>query len=316
MLSYYPPMSGENDDFGIDPLAKLDPQSSQVYAISGRQRRPTYAGEDERPSAAVMLCDVDKRGNLYNCRPYAGPSAMHGDDLPSPNTMICDVDRHGNLVNCRPYYGATNVSPHGWDHGPYGQEVRSPTSSRTRTEVRSPTSTEVRSPTSTSTEVRSPTSTSTDAYTSDNFTATVTGGAGAGATTSVNIYVTPSGREMPVRKDVDSFGYAGPGRAAASRQHVFTPPLTTRQHSPRGHGYAGMGLAPRPWNWNPYYTGPEYMLEETDFDYDPNTYDDPDFGIDPLLAGVGLGVLGGYGFGLKGAALGGLAGYYGAKRLR
>lgn len=68
-------------------------------------------------------------------------------------------------------------------------DVRSPTS--TSTEVRSPTSTstEVRSPTSTSTEVRSPTSTSTDAYTQGNVT--VTGGAGAGATTSVTIYALP-----------------------------------------------------------------------------------------------------------------------------
>ena len=49
------------------------------------------------------------------------------------------------------------------------------------------TSTEVASPTSTSTEVRSPTNTSTEAYTADNFTVTVTGGAGSGDTT-VNIY--------------------------------------------------------------------------------------------------------------------------------
>jgi hypothetical protein len=52
------------------------------------------------------------------------------------------------------------------------------------------TSTEVRSPTSTSTEVRSPTetstSTSTDAYTAGNLT--VTGGAGKGATTRVDVY--------------------------------------------------------------------------------------------------------------------------------
>lgn len=62
-------------------------------------------------------------------------------------------------------------------HPPYSSssDVRSPTS----------TSTEVTSPTSTSTEVRSPTSTSTDAYTQGNVT--VTGGAGAGATTSVFI---------------------------------------------------------------------------------------------------------------------------------
>lgn len=71
-------------------------------------------------------------------------------------------------------------------------DVRSPTS--TSTEVRSPTSTstEVRSPTSTSTEVRSPTSTSTDAYTAGNVT--VTGGAGAGAYTNVNIYGPPKPR--------------------------------------------------------------------------------------------------------------------------
>jgi hypothetical protein len=69
--------------------------------------------------------------------------------------------------------------------------VRSPTS--TRTEVRSPTSTrtEVRSPTRTATEVRSPTrtSTETEATTKGNFTATVTGGAGAGACTTVTINV-------------------------------------------------------------------------------------------------------------------------------
>jgi hypothetical protein len=75
--------------------------------------------------------------------------------------------------------------------GSSSSDVRSPTS----TEVRSPTSTstEVRSPTSTSTEVRSPTSTSTEAYTADNFTSTVTGGAGAGAT---SVYITPPSRSL------------------------------------------------------------------------------------------------------------------------
>jgi len=73
-------------------------------------------------------------------------------------------------------------------------DVRSPT--RTSSDVRSPTrtSSDVRSPTRTSTEVRSPTNTSTEAYTAGNFTATVTGGAGAGATT-VNIY--PSATSQP-----------------------------------------------------------------------------------------------------------------------
>jgi hypothetical protein len=68
------------------------------------------------------------------------------------------------------------------------------------------TSTEVRSPTSTSTEVRSPTetstSTSTDAYTAGNVT--VTGGAGAGATTvKIHQHKMPesaSGSERPQRK--------------------------------------------------------------------------------------------------------------------
>lgn len=68
------------------------------------------------------------------------------------------------------------------------------------------TSTEVRSPTSTSTEVRSPTetstSTSTDAYTAGNVT--VTGGAGAGATTvKIHQHKMPEsdkGSERPQRK--------------------------------------------------------------------------------------------------------------------
>lgn len=46
----------------------------------------------------------------------------------------------------------------------------------------------VRSPTSTSSDVRSPTRTSTKAHTTGNFTATVTGGAGRGANTVVNLY--------------------------------------------------------------------------------------------------------------------------------
>jgi hypothetical protein len=68
-------------------------------------------------------------------------------------------------------------------------DVRSPTS----------TSTEVRSPTSTSTEVRSPTSTSTDAYTQGNVT--VTGGAGAGATT---VYIGCFPPQSEVRADKES----------------------------------------------------------------------------------------------------------------
>lgn len=94
-------------------------------------------------------------------------------------------------------------------------DVRSPTS--TSTEVRSPTSTstEVRSPTSTSTEVRSPTSTSTDAYTQGNVT--VTGGAGAGAT-SVNIYRLPPG--MVPRVDARQYMVRSVGVADRMRSMI------------------------------------------------------------------------------------------------
>jgi len=74
----------------------------------------------------------------------------------------------------------------------FGEDVV-PEVAHSYSDVRSPTSTrtEVRSPTSTRTEVRSPTSTSTEAYTRGNFTSTVTGGAGAGATT-VHIHASPA----------------------------------------------------------------------------------------------------------------------------
>lgn len=75
-------------------------------------------------------------------------------------------------------------------------EVKPTLSTATGTGNNSSTSTEVKSPTSTSTEVRSPTSTSTQAYTAGNVT--VTGGAGAGATTSVTInnYGQPDKKEQ------------------------------------------------------------------------------------------------------------------------
>lgn len=71
---------------------------------------------------------------------------------------------------------------------------------------------DVSSPTSTSSEVRSPTSTSTDANTRGNFTATVTGGAGAGATT-VSIYATP----LPANRMNDTGGNVQNALAAARR---------------------------------------------------------------------------------------------------
>jgi len=95
-------------------------------------------------------------------------------------------------------------------------EVRSPTS--TSTEVRSPTSTstEVRSPTSTSTEVRSPTNTSTDAYTQGNVT--VTGGAGAGATT---VYIGEGlPRQLEKRADTNSNKIRSEGSATEMQRMI------------------------------------------------------------------------------------------------
>jgi hypothetical protein len=254
MLSYYPPMSGE--------------------------------GDSARPSG-VMLCDVDKAGNLYNCRPYGGPS-MHGDDAPNPNTLICNVDSHGNLVNCRPYYPS---SSHGWEFdgsSGFGGGRRS----RHGWEFDG----------------------------SSGFGAA--GGGGHGAARSAARPVAP--------------------QAAASRQNVFVPPNTTREFSNtqrgsygrmferRGYGYAGLGLAPRPWNWDPYYPNEVYYPVDVDPNYDPDAFvdDDSDFGVDilsearhmasahkPLLAGATLAALGGYASGPLGALVGGAAGYFGGKAL-
>jgi hypothetical protein len=67
-------------------------------------------------------------------------------------------------------------------------------------------------------DVRSPTETSTEAYTAGNFTATVTGGAGAGATTTVNI--------RPV--DRPKLGYLGdPGGSADDTTDDANSPVTS-----------------------------------------------------------------------------------------
>lgn len=76
--------------------------------------------------------------------------------------------------------------------------------------VRSPTRTEVRSPTST------------EAYTRGNFTATVTGGAGAGAT---NVTITPGGGQVPATTDAAAASYPSGSRMAFANgvYHVYAP---------------------------------------------------------------------------------------------
>jgi hypothetical protein len=100
--------------------------------------------------------------------------------------------------------GSTGTSTSS-DRSPTSTEARSPTS----------TSTEVRSPTSTSTEVRSPTSTSTDAYTQGNVT--VTGGAGAGATT---VYIGCAPEQLAVRADRESNDERSRGSASRMERMI------------------------------------------------------------------------------------------------
>jgi hypothetical protein len=84
----------------------------------------------------------------------------------------------------------------------------------------------VRSPTSTSSDVRSPTRTSTKAHTTGNFTATVTGGAGRGANTVVNLY--PGARKTNPRAD----GWIKKGRAYCRLKFMIEPPVAGRVMSP------------------------------------------------------------------------------------
>lgn len=158
-------------------------------------------------------------------------SCFSGECVPAP------VSGYRGMGCCNVFQGLG-----GAHHNPTSTEVRSPTSTSTEvrsptststevrsptstsTEVRSPTSTstEVRSPTSTSTEVRSPTSTSTDAYTRGNIT--VTGGAGAGATSVHVTQVLPAG--YPER----------PGQAAGRSQQLFAREQGRAATAPRPTG--------------------------------------------------------------------------------
>jgi len=123
---------------------------------------------------------------------------------------------------------------------------------------------------------------------------------------------------------------------------VFVPPNTTREFSNtqrgsygrmfdrRGYGYAGLGLAPRPWNWDPYYADDVYFPYDVDAMYDPDALDDdPNFNGDlmnetrhmvaqhkPVVGAVTLGALGAYAAGPAGAAIGGVAGYFAGKLLK
>jgi hypothetical protein len=269
MLSYYPPMSGEED---------TTPQA---------------------PGTRVMLCDVDRHGNLVNCRPYNQASA-HGDDI-NPNTQICDVDRRGNLVNCRPYYPQS--SPHGWEFdgssgfGGVGSEFGAGRGGGSFAAPRTMTV---------------PSSASRiDAHleAARSVDAPLTRLAPQAAAARQNVFTPPNTTRQFSNTQRRSYG---------------------RMFRGRGYGYAGLGLAPRPWNWDPYYADDVYFPYDVDATYDPDAFDDdPNFNGDimnearhmvashkPVVGAVTLGALGAYAAGGPGAVIGGVAGYFAGKMLR
>lgn len=131
-----------------------------------------YMGRNETSSAVTEALEV--------LRKYPFQWITYNPNDPLANSVVTFLKHKGKItVNRFNQFQAKHKS----NPGKKRASKRNP--SGNRSDVRSPTSTrtEVRSPTRTSTDVRSPTSTrtSTRALTSGNIT--VTGGAGAGATT-------------------------------------------------------------------------------------------------------------------------------------
>lgn len=287
MLSYYPPMSGEDDPivFPPDHITAHRPPPAQVLV-------PPSLGWE-----------------------FDGSSGF-GDDT---GTQICDVDRRGNLVNCHPY-----DSPHGWEfdgssgfgaaggHGGGGHSATPAAAPAVSPPAMIPSSTAPRSAATTA------------------------------AATAAASHPTASPAQ---RRNV---GASAIHAATAHTAGTFRAPRTTRgfvdaqrasygrRFNQRGYGYAGLGLAPRPWN-DPFYNmGPVdgyyddqvYYADDASPDWDSADQDDSDFNGEfmkevksevskhkPEVLGASLAAVGGYAFGPVGAAAGGLLGYIGGKVL-
>jgi hypothetical protein len=249
-------------------------------------------------------------------------SSGFGDDT---GTQICDVDRRGNLVNCRPY---SESSAHGWEFdgssgfgyaGGHGGGGGGGGSHPAAVSATVPVPGTVASSTA-------PRNTSSMA-----------------ATTATTAHPTAS----PAQRR--SVAASAVHAAVAHTTGTFRAPRTTRgfvdaqrasygrRFNPRGYGYAGLGLAPRPWN-DPYYNyGPTdgYYDDQVAYaddaspDWDSaDMEDDPNFNGDfmkevksevskhkPEVLGASLAAVGGYVAGPIGAAAGGLLGYVGGKIL-
>ena len=296
MLSYYPPMSGEDDPIVFPP-----------DRIRGH-----------RPPPAQVLVPPSLGWE------FDGSSGF-GDDT---GTQICDVDRRGNLVNCHPY-----DSPHGWEFdgsSGFGAAAGGHSGGGGHSGSGAPTGAH---PTAT---MAPPTASMTAASTAPRNTASTA------AATAAASHPTASPAQ---RRSVSSSAIHA---AAAHTAGTFRAPRTTRDFAqaqrqsygrgfrPRGYGYAGYGLQPRPWN-DPFYNmGPVdgyyddqvYYADDASPDWDSADQDDSDFNGEimrevksevskhkPEVLGASLAAVGGYAFGPVGAAAGGLLGYIGGKVL-
>jgi hypothetical protein len=301
MLSYYPPMSGEDDGPIVFPTDH----------ITGH--RPPPMGWE-----------------------FDGSSGF-GDE----GTQVCDVN-NGNLVNCRPYDPPT---PHGWEFdgssgfgggghsGGGGGGAPSARPSSPSAIAASPTSRNAATLASAVASVSHPMASPAQRQAA---------GQSAG-------YAGSAHQAGSFRAPRTTRGFAERGRPAPPSLPGRPAPPSTRDFTdaqrgsygdrfdPRGYGYAGYGLAPRPWN-DPYYNFGPYdgfyddqvvYADDVSPDWDSaDMDDDPNFNGDfmkevktevsrhkPEVLGASLAAIGGYAAGPIGAAAGGLLGYIGGKVL-
>jgi hypothetical protein len=289
MLSYYPPMSGEDDSPG--------PIVFPTDHITGHRPPPSPGWE------------------------FDGSSGF-GDDT---GTQICDV-RNGNLVNCRPY-----ESPHGWEfdgssgfgggHSGSGGGARPAAPSAI---AAAPTSRNAATLASAVASVAHPTASPAQRQAA---------GQSAG-------YAATAHQAGTFRAPRTTRGFVDANRPAPPNLRTFVDAQRDsygQRFTPRGYGYAGYGLAPRPWNdpfynYGPvdgYYADQVVYADDASPDWDSaDMDDDPNFNGDfmkevrgevskhkPEVLGASLAAVGGYVAGPVGAAAGGLLGYIGGKVL-
>lgn len=231
-----------------DPLAGVT-QAVATHAAAPPTPKPHELPKAPAPTPKPHEPPAPHRVPAATPKPHEPPAptralattAAPTSAVPAPATTTTPVATPSQVTD-RPYppYPPMSGAVHGLGYAPYPHALGEPSS----TEVRSPTSTstEVRSPTSTSTEVRSPTSTSTEAYTQGNFTATVTGGAGAGANTTVHIHAPPLNRANTSQSKGPRINAQENTAVHAPRSGVAPAQENKNVNAPRG----ALGYAPYP----------------------------------------------------------------------